>query len=150
MEVLSAAKAGSKPAGCVTSFTVSGGVVRSLDGVSPGGEDEAWLARLDRGSQAVAGEQPVGFGDAIALRLGGEPGSGEGAPGDTGPRAGRTIWTDWTNRRVGIDRPRWTGRRTRAGREAWARGRPGRNADIACRFRARHSKAARVRCSVKK
>lgn len=144
-EVLSAARASSKPAGCVTSFTVSGGVVRSLDGVSPGGEDEAWLARLDRGSQAVAGEQPVGFGDAIALRLGREPGSDEGAPSDTGPPgpAGPAGALGSSGPVGPAGKPGPAGKRG-------PRGRPGRGAEIVCRLRARHSKARRVHCSVKR
>lgn len=155
--VLGAAKTASKPAGCVTSFAVSGGVVRSLDGVSPAGEDEAWLARLDRGSQSVAAEQPVGFGDAITLRLGREPGSGQGTPGDTGPEGpagpagpAGTLGSTGPSGPAGPTGPVGaTGEPGPTGKRG-PRGRPGRNADIACRFRPRHSKAPRVRCSVKK
>ena len=73
MEVLSAAKAGSKPAGCVTSFTVSGGV-------SPRSTASPRPAKTRPGccvSTAAARRSPANsrsdFGDAIALRLGGEP-----------------------------------------------------------------------------
>jgi hypothetical protein len=84
-EVLAAAEAASHPAGCVTSFSVAGGKVESIDGVFPGGEDEAWLLRLDRGAAAVAGEQPVGFGQVVSLRLGQRP---AGAGGSTGSQQG--------------------------------------------------------------
>ncbi len=100
-EVLAAAEAVSYPPGCVTSLSVSEGRVESIDGVAPEGGDEAWLVRLDRGSAAVAGEQPVGFGDLIALRIGpnssqaasaqgpaGSPGAA-GAPGPVGPAGKR-------------------------------------------------------------
>lgn len=83
-EVLAAAEATSYPAGCVSSFEVSGGEVESIDGVAPEGEDEAWLARLDRGSAAVAGEQSVGFGEVIALRLGPDPSTAAGSAGPPG------------------------------------------------------------------
>jgi type II secretory pathway pseudopilin PulG len=82
-QVLAAAGATSHPAGCVNSLSVSAGTVESIDGVAPEGEDEAWLVRLDRGSAAVAGEQPVGFGDLISLRIGPSP---AGAVGPIGPR----------------------------------------------------------------
>lgn len=83
-QVLEAAKAGSHPAGCVTSLAIADGQVDSIDGVAPGSQDEAWLARLDRGSQALAGEQPVGFGDLISLRLGQSPTASQGATGPVG------------------------------------------------------------------
>lgn len=84
-QVLAAAKAGSHPAGCVSSFSVSGGQVDSINGVSPEGQDEAWLLRLDRGSAAAAADQPVGFGDAISLRLGPSPAAAAGPQGAAGP-----------------------------------------------------------------
>jgi hypothetical protein len=82
-DVLAAAEAASRPAGCVTSFSVGDGEVESIDGAFPAGEDEAWLLRLDRGAAAVAADQPVGFGQAISLRLGQRP---AGAGGSTGPQ----------------------------------------------------------------
>ena len=59
----------------------AGGKVAALDGVAPEGEDEAWLLRLDRGAEAVAGEQPVGFGESIALRIGKRPAGGQDQAG---------------------------------------------------------------------
>jgi len=93
-QVLSEARAGgSFPAGCVTSFSMLDGRVTSIDGVAPEGEDEAWLLRLDHGSQTIAGEQPVRFGEAISLRLGASPSSSASAvapkEGPAGP-AGAT------------------------------------------------------------
>ncbi len=95
-QVLSEARTGgSFPAGCVTSFAMLDGRVTSIDGVVPGGDDEAWQLRLDRGSQVPAGEQPVRFGETISLRLGVFPSSGAalatregpiGPAGATGPR----------------------------------------------------------------
>jgi hypothetical protein len=130
-QVLAAAQDSSRPAGCVTSFAVSGGEVASIDGVSPEGEDEAWLLRLDRGAKAPGGEQPVGFGAVISLRIGARPsaaGTVEGAQG-----------------KAGLAGPQgWRGRRG-------LRGRPGRNAGIACRSHSnRRSGKRRVRCTVKK
>ena len=75
-EVLEAARTDSQPTGCVASFSASEGEVTEVDGVSPEGADEAWLARLDRGAAAPAGEQAVGFGDAISLRRGPRPPAG--------------------------------------------------------------------------
>jgi hypothetical protein len=130
-QVLAAAEATSSPAGCVTSFGLAGGETTSIDGVSPEGQDEAWLLRLDRGSQAVAGEQPVGFGEMISLRLGARPSqSGTAAapnPGKAGP-AGPQGWRGWRG----------------------PRGRPGRNAGISCKIRHHRSGKRRVRCNVHK
>ena len=127
-EVLGAAEASSFPAGCVRSLSIAGGEVAAIDGVSPEAEDEAWLARLDRGALAIAGEQPVGFGDLIALRLGARPGAqstalaGAGTPGEPGPRGKRGP-----------------------------KGRPGRNAHFTCRARrGKRASQKRIRCSVKK
>jgi hypothetical protein len=89
--LLEAAQAGSNPAGCVTSLSVSGGRVVTLDGVAAPNADEAWLARLDRGAAALAGEGPVAFGDLVSLWIGTPPadGSDGGATGPAGP-AGAT------------------------------------------------------------
>jgi hypothetical protein len=127
-EVLAAAEATSYPAGCVRSLSVAAGEVVSINGVSAEAQDEAWLARLDRGPTAVAGSQAVGFGDLIALRLGQRP-SGQGvAPGPAG-KAGE---------------PGTHGKRGR-------KGRPGRNAHFTCRaHRGKRAGKARIRCSVKK
>lgn len=85
-QVLSEARAGgSFPAGCVTSFGMLGGRITAIDGVAPAGEDEAWLLRLDRGSQVLAGEQPVRFGETISLRLGTPPAQGAPPAAPVGP-----------------------------------------------------------------
>jgi hypothetical protein len=123
-QVLNEARVGgSFPAGCVTSFSMLGGRITSIDGVAPAGEDEAWLLRLDRGSEVSAGEQPVRFGEVISLRLGKNPGSGQGLTGPSG-QAGK------------------------AG-DPGVRGKPGRNAGLACRARRHHSGKHRRRCTVK-
>jgi hypothetical protein len=90
--VLATAQSSSRPTGCVTSFSVAGGEVKSVSGVSPESGDEAWLLRLDHGNTAVAGGQPVGFGEVISLRIGPRPVSAAGTqnpvgtPGPVGPR----------------------------------------------------------------
>jgi hypothetical protein len=131
--VLAAAEATSYAAGCVSSLSVSAGKVEAINGVAAANEDETWLVRLDRGSAAIAAEQPVGFGDAISLRLGERP-LGEisaGAAKEAGKAGDR-------------------GKRGPRGKRG-SRGRPGRNARIACRLR-RHKGTGktRVRCHVKK
>jgi hypothetical protein len=67
------------PAGCVHSFDCEGGSLASLNGKGPDDADQSWLLRLDRGAEALAAEQPVPFGDVIALRVGATP-----PPGSTG------------------------------------------------------------------
>jgi len=132
VQVLDAAKDVATPAGCVTSLAVAGGQVEAIDGVSPANEDEAWLARLDRGKEAPAGEQPVGFGDEIALRVGARPNAEAGVNTPSGP--------------VGLPGAAGgTGHRGKRG----ARGRPGRNARIVCRARHRRSGKRKVRCGVR-
>jgi hypothetical protein len=131
-EVLAAAKAGAHPSGCVTSFATAGGTIASLDGVAPEGEDEAWLLRLDRHAEVVAGEQPVGFGETIALRVGKRPtgGQGQAVPGVQSGPAGK----------AGDPGPR--------GKQG-AKGRPGRRGRSACRAHRRHSAKHRRRCAIK-
>jgi hypothetical protein len=134
-QVLEAAKASGIPAGCVTSLEVADGRIESIDGVAPANADEDWLLRLDRAKEARAGGQPVGFGDAIALRIGAAPADREpqispppagpaGAPGQAGP----------------------AGPRGKRG----AKGRPGRHAHSRCRARHRYRRAGKgkVRCKV--
>jgi hypothetical protein len=104
-EVLAAAKAASYPPGCVRELAVSGGEVDAIDGIEPENADESWLARLDRGPVAAAGQQPVGFGDVISLHRGLTP---VGTQVVTGP--------------AGAAGP--TGQAGRAGKRG-ARGRPG-------------------------
>ncbi len=136
-EVLEAARGGSQPRGCVTSFATSAGAVTELDGLAAEATDEAWLVRLDRGAAAVAADQAVGFGDAISLWRGPIPppvlpGASSGAPGQPGG-AGQPG---------PIGNP---GKRGKRGR----RGRPGRNATIVCRVRSRRGGKSKVRCTVK-
>jgi Prenyltransferase and squalene oxidase repeat len=129
-QVLAAARTSAHPAGCVTSFGVSGGKVTSLDGVEPANQDEAWLLRLDRGAAAPAGEQPVGFGAVISLRLGENPSADRGPAGPSGS----------------------AGKAGERGPQGWRgfRGKPGRNAAIGCRVHRRHGGKSRVRCTVKR
>jgi hypothetical protein len=131
-DVLAAAKAGAHPSGCVTSFSVLGGKVTSLDGITPEGEDEAWLLRLDRHAEEIAGEQSVGFGDAIALRIGKRPVGGQDQAGTAiqGGPAGK----------AGDPGPR--------GRHG-AKGRPGRKGRVVCRAHRRRSGKHPRRCAVK-
>jgi hypothetical protein len=134
-QVLSAAESSSYPPGCVNSFSVAEGQIDSINGVAPANQDEAWLLRLDRGSETLAGEQPVGFGDVISLRLGQRPANsresagsaGQAGPGGQAGPAGRS------------------GPRGKRG----ARGKPGRNARIACRSRRHRAGKRRVRCTVR-
>jgi hypothetical protein len=82
----------SYPEGCVRSFTYEGSKLATLNGQGPENADQSWVLRLDRGNEAVAGEQPVPFGDVIGLRVAATPVSTvvgpqgpEGAAGATGP-----------------------------------------------------------------
>lgn len=139
-DVLAAAEAESLPAGCVTSLSVSSGEVAEINGVGPENADEAWLARLDRGAAAVAGQQPVGFGDLVTLRIGASPGgSSAGPPGSAGAQG-----SPGPQGAAGEAGPR--GLRGKRG----PRGRPGRNAELSCKVKRRAKGKLRVRCSVKR
>ena len=140
-QVLAAAQVASRPAGCVNSFAVDAGEVVAINGISPENEDEAWLLRLDRGAEAVAGEQPVGFGDVVSLRLGQSPSSLQGPAGESGPAGspGPAGSAGKQGKRGG------KGSRGERGPQ----GKPGRNATIACKVRKRASGKQRIRCSVK-
>jgi hypothetical protein len=129
LELLAAAKAGGQPAGCVSSFSASEGVVAEIDGISPPGTGETWLARLDRGATSPAAAQTIGFGDLVSLRVGPTPatpappttpGTPPTASGPTGP----------------------------AGPEGKP-GRVGRGAAIVCKVKKRHRKR-HLRCYVKR
>jgi hypothetical protein len=120
---------GSFPAGCVTSFSMLDGRIASIDGVAPAGEDEAWLLRLDRGSQMPAGEQPVRFGETIALRLGAPP-SPETASAPQGIAAGA----------AGVAGPQ--GKRG-------PKGNPGHKRRVRCKAHRQRSGKHRLRCAVK-
>jgi hypothetical protein len=84
----------SYPEGCVGSFAYEGSKLATLNGQGPENADQSWVLRLDRGNEAVAGEQAVPYGDVIALRVGATPVStvvgpqgpegATGAPGTTG------------------------------------------------------------------
>jgi hypothetical protein len=88
-ELLGDAEAGtfpSYPADCVHSFAYEGGRLVALNGQGPENPDQSWVLRLDRGSEAVAAEQPVPFGDAIGLQVASTPVSTVAGPtGETGP-----------------------------------------------------------------
>lgn len=133
--VLDAAKAAAVPAGCISSFSLSGGQVAAIDGVAPDGQDEAWLLRLDRGPETVAGEQPVGFGETISLRLGTAPSSLKGPAGAAG-----STGSGGAAGPAGAPSPR--GKRG-------GKGRPGRNARIACRARRHSPGKRRIHCAVR-
>lgn len=159
-EVLAAAEDASYPAGCVTSFELTGGHLQSLDGVAPENADEAWMLRLDRGAVAIAGEQPVGFGDVVSLRLGDvASGGGSGPQGPAGPAGptgpgGQTgsSGVAGSNGVVGATGPAGpagpAGPRGQRG-ERGPKGAPGRNAAIGCRAKRHRRGGRRVRCTVK-
>ncbi|HVY95899.1 MAG TPA: prenyltransferase/squalene oxidase repeat-containing protein [Solirubrobacterales bacterium] len=156
-DVLAAAKSGAEPSGCVTSFAVSDGQVVSIDGVAPEASGDAWLLRLDRGATAVAGEQPVGFGDVVALRLGAAPegtSGGPGAPaGPTGPSgaagaAGATGAKGATGAQGASGKPGRRGARGRRGKRG-PQGQPGRKATIGCKAKRDRRGKARLRCAVR-
>jgi hypothetical protein len=131
-DLLLAAKASALPVGCITSVGIEDGVVTEIDGVEAADADEAWLARLDRGEATVAGQQPVGFGDLVALRRGDAPTVEQvlaGPAGTSGP--------------VGAPGP--VGKQGERG----FRGKPGRNATIACRVKHRRKGRKTIRCAVK-
>src|SRR6202012_655725 len=52
----------SYPEGCVGSFTYEGSKLATLNGQGPEDADQSWVLRLDRGDEAVAGDQAVPFG----------------------------------------------------------------------------------------
>jgi hypothetical protein len=131
-DLLLAAKASGLPAGCITSVAVEGGVVTAIDGVEAANADGAWLVRLDRGKAAVAGQQPVGFGDLVSLRRGAEPAAAQVV---TGPSGGAGS--------AGAPGP--VGKEGTRGR----RGKPGRNATIACKVKKHRSGRKTIRCMVK-
>lgn len=134
-ELLIAARASSLPAGCVTSLSLSDGVVSEIDGLAPEAGDESWLVRLDRGAAAAAGAQPVGFGDVVTLWRGPTPPASKSTDPPAGP--------------VGAPGPvGQVGKQGKKGKRG-PRGKAGRNATIACKVRHRHAGKPRVRCTVK-
>jgi hypothetical protein len=73
------------PEGCVESVSYEGSKLATLNGQGPENADQSWVLRLDRGNEAVAGEQAVPFGDVIGLRVAATPVSGGGgSPGPAG------------------------------------------------------------------
>jgi hypothetical protein len=147
-EVLTAAEGTSYPQGCVTSFELADGQLRSLDGVESENADEAWTLRLDRGPVAIAGEQPVGFGDVVSLRLADlSNGGGSGPVGPPGmPGTDGATGTAGPTGPAGAVGP--AGARGPRG-ERGAKGAPGRNAGIGCRTKRRRHGGGRVRCTVR-
>jgi hypothetical protein len=149
-EVLAAAEAASNPAGCVSSFEVEGGEVVAINGVAPESADEAWLLRLDRGAEAVAGEQGVGFGDVVSLRLGVDPSTQQGpagAPGQPGA-AGPTGSNGSAGAQGKPGKVGKVGARGSKG-ERGPQGRPGRNAELSCKVRDRRAGRPALHCTVK-
>ncbi|HEX6688853.1 MAG TPA: hypothetical protein VF085_09340 [Solirubrobacterales bacterium] len=146
-DLLAAAKAGAVPGNCVTSFSLSGGQVASIDGAAPAGQDEAWLLRLDRGSETLAGEQPVGFGETIALRLGKGPGSGQADDGPTGPAG--PAGSAGEAGPAGSAGPSGAAGTPGAPGPQGERGRPGRNSGIGCTTRRNRHGKRRTRCAVR-
>jgi hypothetical protein len=125
-QVLAAARLGGAfPAGCVTSFSMLDHRITAIDGVTPAGADEAWLLRLDRGSQVIAEEQPVRFGEVVSLRLGAAPPSSAAAAGSR-------------EAPVGVPGPQ--GKRG-------PKGKPARKRRHGCRAHRRHSAKRRARCA---
>jgi hypothetical protein len=80
----------SYPEGCVGSVSYEGSKLATLDGQGPENADQSWVLRLDRGNEAVAGEQPVPFGAVIGLRVAATPVSTvvgpQGSSGESGPQ----------------------------------------------------------------
>jgi hypothetical protein len=80
------------PAGCVRSFAYAEGRLVALNGDEPEDADQSWALRLDRGAEAVAGEQEVPFGAVVSLRVAVTPASGgagsQGPAGPAGPTGG--------------------------------------------------------------
>jgi hypothetical protein len=149
-ELLAAAESSSSPAGCVTSFEFDGDRVVAINGVEAENEDEAWLLRLDRGAEAVAAGQPVGFGDLLALRLGVNPSTQQGAPGQPGVsgKAGAHGPAGPAGAPGKPGKVGKTGPRGPQG-ERGPRGRPGRNATLSCKARKGKRGKRRLRCTVK-
>jgi hypothetical protein len=128
--LLDAAVTSSQPAGCIGSYSLDGGAVAEVDGISAPGAGESWLVRRDRGAAAVAASQPVGLGDVVSLWVGPTPPT---------PPAGSGLGTVGAAGQPGPVGP--TGRRG-------PRGKPGRNAEISCRVHRRAGRS-KVRCGVK-
>ena len=152
--LLAAAQASSSPAGCVTSFSLEGGQLATLNGVSPENADEAWLLRLDRGAEAVAGEQAIGFGDLVSLRLGARPsstGGPRGEPGPAGPQG--QPGQDGANGDAGpagLAGPRGETGATGARGARGPQGKPGRHATPTCKRRHRAAGKRQPRCNIKR
>lgn len=69
-EVLTAARAQSSPAGCVSQLEAGAEGVTSLDGaVAQAGSGGGWKVGLDNGAEQDAADQSIGFGEIVGLRL---------------------------------------------------------------------------------
>jgi hypothetical protein len=161
-ELLGDAEAGTfptYPADCVRSFAYEGGRLVSLNGQGPENADQSWVLRLDRGSEAVAGEQAVPFGDVIALRVGATPVSTvvgpqgpEGVTGATGPAG--TAGAMGATGAVGQAGPKGPagkrGARGPAGKKATKKARKARAKarKLACSAPRKHAKR-KVRCAAR-
>ena len=149
-EVLAAAEETSYPTGCVTSYELTGGHLQSLDGVAPENAGEAWMLRLDRGSAAIAGDSPVGFGDVVSLHLD-DVASGSGGPqGPAGPTGSTgAAGSDGAAGAAGASGPAGPAGPRGARGERGPKGAPGRNTAIGCRAKRRRHGGRRVRCTVR-
>lgn len=127
ISLLGAAMTTASPAGCVSAVEVSAGKVTAIDDVSPANADESWLVRLDRGPQAIAAGQLIGFGEVVSVRLGATPGNA---------RATTNV----------VDPAGQAGKQGKRGMRGH-RGRPGKNASINCRVKHRGKKHG-VSCTV--
>jgi hypothetical protein len=150
------------PAGCVRSFAYEGARLVALNGQEPENADQSWVLRLDRGNEAVAGEQPVPFGDVIALRVGPTPASGgagsqspegpAGATGATGPTGatgatgaiGATGPVGPTGKRGARGPAGKSAKSTKKSKKSQARERK-----LVCRAPRKHAKKRQARCVVR-
>jgi len=66
--VLQTAQASAVPSGCVTASASANGALTSLDGVAADA-GHVWTLQIDGHAAQPAGEQAIGFGDVVSLRL---------------------------------------------------------------------------------
>ena len=130
-------EAGSIPPAASPRFAVAGGEVE-LDrrrSPRPARTKPGWL-RLDRGAAVAAGEQPVGFGDVISLRLGQRPPRHAGPAGRIRrPKAGSAAPPEASrpvSRRGHCSRSAASAGRSRSPRLEVAGGRKRRRPDRGC------------------
>lgn len=71
-DVLDTAKSSSVPANCVSDWTSTNGVTRTINGHTPSGAGQ-WLVSINDGPAEPAGDQLIGFGDVVSLEIGSGP-----------------------------------------------------------------------------